>query len=55
MFEMLAGRSPFDIVGLTDNPEQHSEDYLFQGSATPCVAYLRLLIVLHVQHTLTRL
>ena len=31
MFEMLAGRSPFDIVGQTDNPEQNTEDYLFQG------------------------
>ena len=31
LFEMLAGRSPFDIVGQTDNPEQNTEDYLFQG------------------------
>jgi len=31
MFEMLAGRSPFDIVGQTDNPDQNTEDYLFQG------------------------
>nr|XP_002128901.1 protein kinase C iota type-like [Ciona intestinalis] len=30
MFEMMAGRSPFDIVGMTDNPEQNTEDYLFQ-------------------------
>lgn len=30
MFEMLAGRSPFDIVGSTDNPDQNTEDYLFQ-------------------------
>jgi len=30
MFEMLAGRSPFDIVGQTDNPDQNTEDYLFQ-------------------------
>lgn len=29
MFEMLAGRSPFDIVG-TENPDQNTEDYLFQ-------------------------
>jgi len=34
MFEMLAGRSPFDIVGQTDNPDQNTEDYLFQGSPT---------------------
>ena len=33
MFEMLAGRSPFDIVGQTDNPEANTEDYLFQGTA----------------------
>ena len=31
MFEMLAGRSPFDIVGSADNPDQNTEDYLFQG------------------------
>jgi len=30
MFEMLAGRSPFDIVGNADNPDQNTEDYLFQ-------------------------
>ncbi|CAI9741469.1 protein kinase C iota type-like isoform X2 [Octopus vulgaris] len=29
MFEMLAGRSPFDVVG-SDNPDQNTEDYLFQ-------------------------
>ena len=34
MFEMLAGRSPFDIVGQTDNPDQNTEDYLFQGMYT---------------------
>ena len=33
MFEMLAGRSPFDIVGQTDNPDQNTEDYLFQGES----------------------
>lgn len=31
MFEMLAGRSPFDIVGNAENPDQNTEDYLFQG------------------------
>ena len=31
LFEMLAGRSPFDIVGNADNPDQNTEDYLFQG------------------------
>lgn len=33
MFEMMAGRSPFDIVGSSDNPDQNTEDYLFQGNA----------------------
>ena len=37
MFEMMAGRSPFDIVGQTDNPDQNTEDYLFQG--TTCLPH----------------
>ncbi|KAM4703533.1 protein kinase C zeta type isoform 2-T2 [Rhinophrynus dorsalis] len=28
MFEMMAGRSPFDII--SDNPDMNTEDYLFQ-------------------------
>lgn len=31
MFEMLAGRSPFDVVGGVENPDQNTEDYLFQS------------------------
>jgi Protein kinase domain. len=33
LYEMLAGRSPFDIAGANphDNPDQNTEDYLFQG------------------------
>ena len=31
MFEMLAGLSPFDVVGNADNPDQNTEDYLFQS------------------------
>ena len=31
MYEMLAGRSPFDAVGNADNPDQNTEDYLFQS------------------------
>lgn len=27
---MLAGRSPFDIAGASDIPDQNTEDYLFQ-------------------------
>ena len=30
LFEMLAGRSPFDIGGSHDMPDQSTEDYLFQ-------------------------
>ena len=30
LYEMLAGRSPFDL-GNMDNPETNSEEYLFQG------------------------
>ncbi|XP_065842586.1 protein kinase C iota type-like [Oscarella lobularis] len=30
MFEMLAGRSPFDVVSNNENPDQSTEDYLFQ-------------------------
>ncbi|KAI3381986.1 hypothetical protein SNEBB_008057 [Seison nebaliae] len=30
MFEMMAGRSPFEIVGAIDNPELNTEDALFQ-------------------------
>lgn len=30
MYEMMAGRSPFDVVGMTGDAEQNTEDYLFQ-------------------------
>lgn len=30
LYEMLAGRSPFDIAGASDNPDQNTEDFLFQ-------------------------
>ena len=30
LYEMLAGRSPFDIVTATDHQDQNTEDYLFQ-------------------------
>lgn len=32
LYEMLAGRSPFDIAGASENPDQNTEDYLFQGN-----------------------
>lgn len=28
---MMAGRSPFDIVGAAGDPDQNTEDYLFQA------------------------
>lgn len=31
LYEMLAGKSPFDIGGSHDMPDQSTEDYLFQG------------------------
>lgn len=30
LYEMLAGRSPFDIAGASENPDQNTEDFLFQ-------------------------
>nr|XP_023846340.1 protein kinase C zeta type-like [Salvelinus alpinus] len=38
MFEMMAGRSPFDII--TDNPDMNTEEYLFQGGDQPYVTTL---------------
>lgn len=40
MFEMMAGRSPFDII--TDNPDMNTEDYLFQGDSGWMVPRLSL-------------
>ena len=31
-FEMLVGRSPFDVTGEPENPEQSAEDLLFEGT-----------------------
>jgi hypothetical protein len=28
---MMAGRSPFDVVGMAGDAEQNTEDYLFQS------------------------
>jgi serine/threonine protein kinase len=36
LYEMLAGRSPFDIAGASENPDQNTEDYLFQGKNFLC-------------------
>ena len=35
LYEMLAGKSPFDIGDRHDMPDQSTEDYLFQGTYTP--------------------
>lgn len=40
MFEMMAGRSPFDII--TDNPDMNTEEYLFQGEFGATEPQLRL-------------
>lgn len=49
MFEMLAGRSPFDVVGSAENPDQNTEDYLFQG-LHHCILLKELLqLGLHLQ------
>ena len=32
LYEMLAGRSPFDVVGASENPDQNTEDYLHISS-----------------------
>lgn len=42
MYEMMAGRSPFDIVGMSDAPDQQTEDYLFQSSFEKCNKFLWL-------------
>lgn len=42
MFEMLAGRSPFDVVGGAENPDQNTEDYLFQGLCLTRVSFVSL-------------
>lgn len=30
MYEMMAGRSPFDIAGNNEDNDHNTEDYLFQ-------------------------
>ena len=40
LYEMLAGRSPFDIFGTSENPDLNSEDYLFQGTSSSVVVIL---------------
>ena len=42
LYEMLAGRSPFDVVGASENPDTNTEDYLFQGMYLILFAFLPL-------------
>lgn len=48
MFEMLAGRSPFDVVGSAENPDQNTEDYLFQGLSLCIVSIAGSLSVINL-------
>lgn len=41
LYEMLAGRSPFDIAGASENPDQNTEDYLFQGNRNIKTIFLK--------------
>lgn len=44
MFEMLAGRSPWENVGQSVNQDQNSEDYLFQGMAVQKRVFVSIFI-----------
>ncbi|KAF7258125.1 hypothetical protein EG68_04622 [Paragonimus skrjabini miyazakii] len=43
MFEMLAGRSPWEGIGQSANPDQNTEDYLFQAARTAAYADWQLI------------
>merc|ERR1719427_1966675 len=43
LYEMLSGRSPFDIGAATDNPDQNTEDFLFQVILEESIRIPRLL------------
>ncbi|XP_023705002.1 atypical protein kinase C isoform X2 [Cryptotermes secundus] len=45
LYEMLAGRSPFDIAGASENPDQNTEDYLFQVILEKTIRFPRSLSV----------
>lgn len=50
---MLAGRSPFDIAGASENPDQNTEDYLFQGNILEykqflCLKFFSYFIIIFV-------
>ncbi|TGZ73511.1 hypothetical protein CRM22_001473 [Opisthorchis felineus] len=45
MFEMLAGRSPWEGIGQSANPDQNTEDYLFQVILTRPIRFPRSISV----------
>ena len=51
MFEMLAGRSPFDVVGGAENPDQNTEDYLFQGLTHAHHHIIQCSLTIHVLYS----
>ena len=42
LYEMLAGKSPFDIGDRHDMPDQSTEDYLFQGGSSLMTSLLMM-------------
>lgn len=45
MFEMVSGRSPWEGIGSSNNPDQNTEDYLFQVILTKPIRYPRSISV----------
>ncbi|VDD83199.1 unnamed protein product [Mesocestoides corti] len=45
MFEMVSGRSPWEGVGVSNNPDHNTEDYLFQVILTKPIRYPRSISV----------
>ncbi|VDM33352.1 unnamed protein product [Hydatigera taeniaeformis] len=39
MFEMVSGRSPWEGIGSSNNPDQNTEEYLFQGTVYHSALY----------------
>nr|CDS33323.1 protein kinase c iota type [Hymenolepis microstoma] len=45
IFEMVSGRSPWEGIGSSNNPDQNTEDYLFQVILTKPIRYPRSISV----------
>ncbi|KAM7543091.1 hypothetical protein Aperf_G00000012229 [Anoplocephala perfoliata] len=45
MFEMVSGRSPWEGIGSSNNPDQNTEEYLFQVILTKPIRYPRSISV----------